>query len=69
MWSLAHESVADCMVECTSKGWEFGRTSRLGEMPVMKGPYVGINSVALNRSRAEKKKSGSAALPNNSPRY
>ncbi len=35
MWSLAHESVADCMVECISKGWEFGRTSRLGEMPVM----------------------------------
>ena len=47
MWSLSHESVADCMVECTSKGWAFGRTSRLGEMPVMKGPYTSINSVAL----------------------
>jgi hypothetical protein len=44
-------ALAEYTVECTSRGWYFGRTSRFGDAHAMKGPYSSERSVALMIAR------------------
>ena len=44
-------ALADYTVECTAKGWFYGRTSRFGDAHVMRGPYSTERSVALMIAR------------------